>query len=262
MTQPFRDDPKRARALHRANKILTVVIFVAYPCLLLWLLWQKDMRLYKAICVPLDGFIIVTVVGLWSTGNGRMKYLNCHLWFQKIRKDIPGRAGMCFPTGSDCVTVLVCVPRSGIVFLLMTVAVAWIRVFCRSALYQWCSGGISFCCVFFFCFFRIKSGECSVIQSPQMKARNPRVTLENLTSPLFWTLNRTLVLFLEMWYTMCMKENLIHWHRLRVQHSKWQACPHRWLWNRTSEYRMPSSTWLLRSEVLQRPKKSGRQSKG
>ena len=60
MTQPFRDDPKRARALHRANKILTVVIFVAYPCLLLWLLWQKDMRLYKAICVPLDGFIIVT----------------------------------------------------------------------------------------------------------------------------------------------------------------------------------------------------------
>lgn len=26
MTQPFRDDPKRARALHRANKILTVVI--------------------------------------------------------------------------------------------------------------------------------------------------------------------------------------------------------------------------------------------
>ena len=38
MTQPFREDPKRARALHRANKILTVVIFVAYPCLLLWLL--------------------------------------------------------------------------------------------------------------------------------------------------------------------------------------------------------------------------------
>ena len=53
MTQPFRDDPKRARALHRANKILTVVIFVAYPCLLLWLLWQKDMRLYKAIWTDL-----------------------------------------------------------------------------------------------------------------------------------------------------------------------------------------------------------------
>lgn len=79
MTQPFRDDPKRARALHRANKILTVVIFVAYPCLLLWLLWQKDMRLYKVICVPLDGFIIVTVVRAWINRNGRMKYLNCHL---------------------------------------------------------------------------------------------------------------------------------------------------------------------------------------
>ena len=35
MTQPFRDDPKRARALHRANKILTVVIFVAAAALFL-----------------------------------------------------------------------------------------------------------------------------------------------------------------------------------------------------------------------------------
>ena len=105
MTQPFRDDPKRARALHRANKILTVVIFVAYPCLLLWLLWQKDMRLYKAICVPLDGFIIVTVVRAWI--NRKRPYEIFELP-SVIPKD------MC--------------PAVGIVFLLMTVAIAWIRV--------------------------------------------------------------------------------------------------------------------------------------
>ena len=51
--------------LGRIDGIIFLVIFVAYPCLLLWLLWQKDMRLYKAICVPLDGFIIVTVVRTW-----------------------------------------------------------------------------------------------------------------------------------------------------------------------------------------------------
>ena len=61
MTQPFRDDPKRARVLHRANQISTAVVFAAYPCLLLWLLLQKDPRLIRAICVPLDGFIAVTV---------------------------------------------------------------------------------------------------------------------------------------------------------------------------------------------------------
>ena len=79
MTQPFRDDPKRARALHRANKILTVVILWHIHACFCGCCGRRDMRLYKAICVPLDGFIIVTVVRPGSTGNGRMKYLNCHL---------------------------------------------------------------------------------------------------------------------------------------------------------------------------------------
>ena len=101
MTQPFRDDPKRARALHRANKILTVVIFVAYPCLLLWLLWQKDMRLYKAICVPLDGFIIVTVVRAWIICDSKR--------YERTFLAEPA----CVFRGSDCVYVLVCVPGCG-----------------------------------------------------------------------------------------------------------------------------------------------------
>ena len=111
MTQPFRDDPKRARALHRANKILTVVIFVAYPCLLLWLLWQKDMRLYKAICVPLDGFIIVTVVRAWI--NRKRPYEIFELP-SVIPKDTKGHSEpACVFRGSDCVYVLVCVPGCG-----------------------------------------------------------------------------------------------------------------------------------------------------
>ena len=61
MTQPFREQPKRARSLHIANKILTAVIFAAYPLLLITLYVQGAQLLLRAILVPLDGFIAVTV---------------------------------------------------------------------------------------------------------------------------------------------------------------------------------------------------------
>ena len=62
MTQPFRENPKLAKSLHIANKILTGLVFIAYPCLLLWMLWHKDPRLTNAIIYPMNGFICVTVV--------------------------------------------------------------------------------------------------------------------------------------------------------------------------------------------------------
>ena len=61
MTQPFRDHPERAKSLHMANKILTVIIFVAYPLLLIWLYVKLPDHLLRAILVPLDGFIGVSV---------------------------------------------------------------------------------------------------------------------------------------------------------------------------------------------------------
>ena len=62
MTQPFRENPKLAKSLHMANKILTGLVFIAYPCLLLWMLWHKNPRLTNAIIYPMNGFICVTVV--------------------------------------------------------------------------------------------------------------------------------------------------------------------------------------------------------
>lgn len=128
MTQPFRDDPKRAGALHRANKILTAVIFVAYPCLLLWLLWQKDMRLYKAICVPLDGFIIVTAMR--ALINRKRPYETFELT-PVIPKDTKGHSWPSrhvFSAAVIAFTFLFVCPTVGILFLLMTVVIAWIRV--------------------------------------------------------------------------------------------------------------------------------------
>ena len=60
LTQPFRE-PKRARSLHIANKILTAILFVAYPILLIRIYFCQSEYLLGSILVPLDGFIGVTV---------------------------------------------------------------------------------------------------------------------------------------------------------------------------------------------------------
>ena len=61
MTEPFRIDKEMAKAIHKSNKLITGLIFILYPLLLLYFLLQKDVTLVRAIIVPLDGFLIVTV---------------------------------------------------------------------------------------------------------------------------------------------------------------------------------------------------------
>jgi len=62
MTQPFRENPKMAKSLHIGNLILTAAVFVSYPLLLCWLLLKQSPLLARAIIIPMDGFIIVTVL--------------------------------------------------------------------------------------------------------------------------------------------------------------------------------------------------------
>lgn len=61
MTKPFRGKPERERSLHILNQILTGIVFIAYPALLAWLFSRYPQGLTKAICIPLDGFVGVTV---------------------------------------------------------------------------------------------------------------------------------------------------------------------------------------------------------
>lgn len=61
MTAPFRDHPQMARSLHILNKILTGILFLSYALFLVWLFLNKDKGLVRAICVPLDGLVAVSV---------------------------------------------------------------------------------------------------------------------------------------------------------------------------------------------------------
>lgn len=66
MTQPFRDNPDMAKGLHIANKICTGVMYLAYPCLLMYLFFFGKFSSYlsfsKALLVPAISFVLLTVV--------------------------------------------------------------------------------------------------------------------------------------------------------------------------------------------------------
>lgn len=55
------EHPKAALLLHRINRVITAVVFCAYPLLLLWLLRNRDSALADAIIIPLDSFLILSV---------------------------------------------------------------------------------------------------------------------------------------------------------------------------------------------------------
>lgn len=61
MTRPFRENAKLARSLHIMNKIITYAMVALYMGLLAYYACNQDGRLIRAIIVPLDSFIIVTV---------------------------------------------------------------------------------------------------------------------------------------------------------------------------------------------------------
>lgn len=61
MTSLIREREKLARLIHMGNKVITGGIFLLYPMLLLYFLKERDVALIKAVIVPLDSFIIVTV---------------------------------------------------------------------------------------------------------------------------------------------------------------------------------------------------------
>lgn len=62
LTQPFRENPKLAQSVHRANQILTGLVFLAYPLLLIYLFWEHRRMRVLSVLVPLSGFLAVSAV--------------------------------------------------------------------------------------------------------------------------------------------------------------------------------------------------------
>ena len=130
MTQPFRDNPKRAKQIHIANQICTRMMYLSYPILLIYLFWQKDTRLLRAFFVPAISF------GLLSVVRGKINRPRPYEAFDMppiIKKDTKGHSfpsRHVFSSAIIAMTFLLMSPWMwiGVFFLCMTAVLAVVRV--------------------------------------------------------------------------------------------------------------------------------------
>ena len=61
ITGPFRDDPHKARLLHRITKGLTYAVMGAYGLLLGYDVWNQNPILARHLIVPMNAYVIVSV---------------------------------------------------------------------------------------------------------------------------------------------------------------------------------------------------------
>lgn len=134
MTQPFRDNPGLAKGIHIANKLCTLIMYVAYPMLLVYLFFYGKYSSYfsfnKAVLVPGVSFVILSVV---------RKVINRPRPYEKfdmppvIKKDTKGNSfpsRHVFSATMIAMTFLLMSPWSwlGWVFLVVSLLLAIIRV--------------------------------------------------------------------------------------------------------------------------------------
>lgn len=61
-TAPIARHPKGALRLKQLNTILTGACYLCYPLLLLWLIWNRDGRFWRAALVPGISFVLLSVL--------------------------------------------------------------------------------------------------------------------------------------------------------------------------------------------------------
>lgn len=133
MTQPFRENPGLAKGIHIANKMCTLVMYVAYPLLLLYLFFAEErgyFSFWRALFVPAISFVGLSVV---------RAMINRPRPYEKfevppvIKKDTKGNSfpsRHVFSATMIAMTFLLMSPWSwlGVVFLCVSVLLAAVRV--------------------------------------------------------------------------------------------------------------------------------------
>lgn len=133
MTQPFRDHNGLAKGIHIANKLCTLIMYVAYPILLVYLFFQKEssyFSFWRSIFVPAISFVLLSVFRAWI--NRPRPYEKFEMP-PVIKKDTKGNSfpsRHVFSATMIAMTFLLMSPWSwlGILFLLVSIALAVVRV--------------------------------------------------------------------------------------------------------------------------------------
>lgn len=131
ITEPLRNNPKRAAVIHICNRILTGLVFVSYPALLLWLFRNQEQSLIRAILVPFDSFIILTIFRVFVNAKRPYEVFDIP---PVIAKDTRGRS---FPSRHVFSVFIIAmtffavcpVPVFGGVIFVLGILLAVVRVF-------------------------------------------------------------------------------------------------------------------------------------
>ena len=130
MTRPFRENAKLARSLHIINKIITYAMVALYIGLLAYYACNQDEKLIRAIIVPLDSFIIVTVFRYMLNRKRPYEHFDIPSVIQKdtAGKSFPSRH--VFSAFIIAMTYLCWSPLiwAGIVLLVLAAGMAVVRV--------------------------------------------------------------------------------------------------------------------------------------
>lgn len=130
MTQPFRDHPEMAKGIHIANKICTGMMYLSYPVLILYLFWQKDMGVMRAILVPGISFVLLSIFRKLINRPRPYEVFDIP---SVIKKDTKGQSfpsRHVFSATIIAMTFLLASPWMwlGIIFLVVSVLLAVVRV--------------------------------------------------------------------------------------------------------------------------------------
>ena len=130
ITRPFRENPKMARGIHMANKICTLSMYLAYPLLILYMLFQKDPYVARVIMVPLDSFIILSVFRYFLNRPRPYEVFEIPPVIPKNTKGKSFPSRHVFSGMVIAMTFLLASPWSwlGVLFIVITVLLAIVRV--------------------------------------------------------------------------------------------------------------------------------------
>lgn len=126
----FGERPRLTKALSFTNKAITYAIYVAYPCLLVWLLATGNGMFWRALLVPAISFVLVSI--LRSKVNARRPY-EVFDTPSAIHKDTSGKSfpsRHVFSISVIAMTFLACLPSPapGIFLLVLSMVLAVVRV--------------------------------------------------------------------------------------------------------------------------------------
>lgn len=130
MTGYFKSHPSQRKCLKVMNKLCTLIIVVAYPLLLLYLLSLRTPELATAIIVPMNAFIILTVFRFLINRQRPYEKFETAPAIPKVKKGNSFPSRHVFSSFMIAFTMCIYGPwiEVGILLLIVAILIAIIRV--------------------------------------------------------------------------------------------------------------------------------------